>query len=444
MSMVSCCMHYSLKPDGIDSLNSSDADGRPSDSITHPLQQRYQIIAQIGQGGFGRTFLATDTAQPVQTNCVIKQLYRHEGNTSHREAEIAQFHQEVLQLAELGGHSQIPQLLDAFELDEQFYLVEEWVDGQTLEQELAEFGAFDEDGIRQLLHELLPVLQYIHDRRVIHRDIKPANIIRRHCDGTLVLVDFGAAKQVGSPNQLHTETLIGSAEYTAPEQTRGKAVFASDLYSLGVTCIHLLTQLSPFDLIDSSENVWIWRDYVTQPISPPLAKILDRLLASAIKRRYSSAAAVLDDLCLLSVNNNAPNDPLLPYPSVSAVLQPGVIQQWLPPDYAATVFEPDTQRWHYFSAPDQASTGERSTPGKSHRFPHRRDRSPEAMVSHLESATASNIELGWRIFTVLLFSATSIVASLTVMLAIEPYLVSKSSTMSGQTALPASINLEHK
>ena len=120
-------------------------------------------------------------------------------------------------------------------------IVQTFIDGQNLEQELEVEGAFNESKIRHLLRDLLPVLQFLHENHVIHRDIKPSNIIRRGSDGKLVLVDFGTARYVTGTFLARTGTVIGSAAYIAPEQLMGKAVYASDLYSLGVSCIHLLT-----------------------------------------------------------------------------------------------------------------------------------------------------------------------------------------------------------
>jgi serine/threonine protein kinase len=147
-----------------------------------------------------------------------------------------------------------------------------------------------------LLKDLLPVMEFIHSHRVIHRDIKPANIIRDRSTQKLFLVDLGAAKHATGSALAFTGTIIGSAEYTAPEQTRGKAVFASDLYSLGATCIHLLTQLSPFDLYDVSDGQWVWQDYLQSSVSPSLTQILNKLLENTTNRRYPSAIAVLSDL----------------------------------------------------------------------------------------------------------------------------------------------------
>ncbi len=269
------------------------------DSSVQPkayLNERYRVLDLIGQGGFGKTFLAIEESHSLQSPCVIKQLFLTDQNVDLQQKAVEQFYQEALQLCELGGHSQIPQLFDFFEQDGCFYLVQEWINGQNLEQELSESSPFNEAEIRQLLSELLPVLQFIHDHQVIHRDIKPANIIRRRVDQQLVLVDFGAAKCLTATELVHTGTMIGSAEYTAPEQLKGKAVFSSDLYSLGVTCLHLLTQQSPFALFDSSENIWRWRDFLDEPVSKSLGLILDKLLLSATRRRYQSASEVIEDL----------------------------------------------------------------------------------------------------------------------------------------------------
>src|ERR687885_2401295 len=277
------------------------------------LQKRYQALKLIGQGGFGRTFLAVDRGRPSKPRCVIKQFFPQQQGTNNAQKAAELFRQEARRLKELGKHPHIPALLAHIEQQGQQYLVQEFIEGQNLAQELAEEGAFNETQIRGLLISLLPVLNFIHERKVIHRDIKPANIIRRTSPplqtqgrapgthrkrGQLVLVDFGAAKFATGTALLKTGTSIGSAEYTAPEQIRGRAVFASDLYSLGVTCIHLLTQIPPFDLFDSSEDTWVWRDFLTSPVSNSLGRVIDKLLQSATKRRYQSVAEVARDLTL--------------------------------------------------------------------------------------------------------------------------------------------------
>ena len=288
-------MSYCLNPICADPQNLSEAEICHHCGTIVRLQAQYRAIHPIAQGGFGRTFLAVNEAEPSKPRCVIKQFFPQQQDSKLLKTASQLFEREAQRLEQLGHHPQIPALLTYLEQDHHRYLVQEWIDGQTLEQELAA-GAFTEDQIHQLLQDLLPVLQFIHQHHVIHRDVKPANIIRRRSDRSLVLVDLGAAKFASGTALLKTGTMIGSAEYTAPEQIRGKAEFSSDLYSLGVTCIHLLTQMSPFDLFDGTEGQWIWRDYLTAPVSDRLGTVLDNLLESATNRRYRSAEAAIADL----------------------------------------------------------------------------------------------------------------------------------------------------
>ncbi len=262
------------------------------------LKERYRSIQPIGSGGFGRTFLAVDEDIPSKPRCVIKQLYLQTQNSLILKKAVELFHQEAEHLDELGKHPQIPTLFAHFEQSKHLYLVQELIEGKTLQQELEQGGVFNETQIWELLRDLLPVLKFIHARQVIHRDIKPANIIRRRSDNKPVLIDFGVSKLISATGLLHTGTTVGSAEYMAPEQTKGKALPASDFYSLGVTCIYLLTHISPFDLIDIINNRWVWRDFLppgTQ-VSDRLGKILDQLLQHTIADRYQSASDVLQAL----------------------------------------------------------------------------------------------------------------------------------------------------
>ncbi|MGB3204338.1 MAG: serine/threonine-protein kinase [Crinalium sp.] len=259
------------------------------------LRERYRAIKPIGQGGFGRTFLAVDEDKPSKPPCVIKQFYPQAQGTSTVQKATELFNQEAVRLDELGRHPQIPELLAYFTQDDRQYLVQQFIDGQNLAEELAENGAFNEAQIRQLLNDLLQVLQFVHQRQVIHRDIKPENIIRNKSDRKLFLVDFGASKIVTNTSLYQQGTSIGSPEYVAPEQVRGQATFASDIYSLGATCIHLLTQISPFDLYDINEDAWVWQQYLTSNVNPDLGKILNKMLESVPSRRYQSVDEVLKD-----------------------------------------------------------------------------------------------------------------------------------------------------
>lgn len=350
-------MSYCLNPSCSHSQNSGDINYCLSCGNTLLLQARYRALKLIDRGRMGKTFLAVDELYPTKPCCVIKQFFPQDRDIDNQRKAANLFQREVQQLVLLGKHRQIPELLDYFEQDGQQYLVQEFIPGQNLEQELAETGAFNETKIRQLLNDLLPVLQFIHDHQIIHRDIKPANIIRRHCDDQLVLVDFGVAKYATEAALAQTGTLIGSAEYIAPEQIRGKAVFASDLYSLGISCIHLLTQIPPFDIFDSSEDAWVWRCYLGHPVSQSLGQILDKLLQNAIKHRYQSAAEALADLNYEPTqvaNKSAPTDEIdrrarLERSPDPTFVKPDNSPSSVAPEFSVTIFDPQTQSWHRLS-----------------------------------------------------------------------------------------------
>jgi serine/threonine protein kinase len=309
-------MSFCLNPDCIQPRNSPQAKFCQSCGSILLLGDRYRTLKPIGAGGFGRTFLAVDEYKPSKPRCVVKQFRPEEQGTRNLQKATALFVREAQRLEELGKHPQIPELLAYFEQDDRQYLIQEFIDGSNLAQELAESAAFEETQIRQLLQDLLPVLEFVHDRQVIHRDIKPENIIRRSTDNRFVLVDFGASKLATGTALGQTGTVIGSAGYVAPEQALGKAVFGSDLYSLGVTCIHLLTQIPPFELFDSSEGAWVWEDYlVDRYLSPSLKQILNKLLENGTSRRYASAAAVLKDLQSKSIAPPVSTTPKTSHPS---------------------------------------------------------------------------------------------------------------------------------
>ncbi|MBD2609757.1 serine/threonine protein kinase [Nostoc punctiforme FACHB-252] len=290
------------------------------------LKERYRAIKPIGQGGFGRTFLAVDEDKPSKPRCVIKQFYPQAQGTNTVQKAVELFNQEAVQLDELGKHPQIPELLAYFTQEDRQYLVQEFIDGQNLAQELAHKGAFSEAQIWQLLNDLLPVLKFCHVRQVIHRDIKPENIILRSSDGKLVLVDFGASKSATGTALNRTGTSIGSPEYVAPEQMRGRAIFASDIYSLGATCINLLTRRSPFDSYDTNNDTWIWQKYLKIPVSNALNRILNKMLESVPMRRYQTIDEVVKDLNQYS-KAATPTNTAKPIPQPPANSTPPVISQ---------------------------------------------------------------------------------------------------------------------
>jgi serine/threonine-protein kinase len=263
------------------------------------LRDRYRVVKPLGQGGFGATFLANDEALPGEPSCVIKQL-RPSGNAPHV-LQMARelFEREAKTLGKIGNHPQIPRLLDYFEEQEQFYLIQEYISGATLQQEIKLNGVLSEAGVKQFLSEILPLLQYIHEQKVIHRDIKPANLIRRTQDTRMVLIDFGAVK-----NQI-TQTAVSQSEQTAltayaigtpgfapPEQMAMRPVYASDIYALGVTCIYLLSAKTPKDLDYNPKTGEIMWEHMVQA-SDHLTSVLRKMLDVSVRHRYQSAEEVL-------------------------------------------------------------------------------------------------------------------------------------------------------
>ncbi len=291
------------------------------------LRDRYLPIAPIGQGGFGRTFKAIDEDKPSKPFCVIKQFFPQIEGTTAAQKAAELFTQEAIALEQLNDPN-IPKL-DAYFItpDGRQYLVQEFIDGQNLQAELIEQGTFTADKIRELLVTLLPTLAYFHELGLIHRDIKPENIIRRSDNRQLYLVDFGAAK-ITATNQSQG-TSIGTPEFMAPEQAWGRAFPASDLYSLGVTCLYLLTGISPFQLFEDDRGEWIWQKFLSQPIESQLATILDRLIATKPVERYQTAQAAITALA-----ENTPNLPseLDHSPIISAMSSPSNVitaaHQW--------------------------------------------------------------------------------------------------------------------
>ncbi|MBD2431470.1 MULTISPECIES: bifunctional serine/threonine-protein kinase/formylglycine-generating enzyme family protein [Fischerella] len=278
-----------------------------SNNFGNLLKNRFRVQEVIGEGGFGKTYLAQDVDR-LDAACVIKQFFPQVQGTAARTKAAELFKEEAKRLFELGeNHSQIPRLLAYFEQGSSLYLVQEFIEGETLLSYL-KHKAFSETEIWGLLFDLLPVLQFVHEHSVIHRDIKPENIIRRKSDSKLVLIDFGGAKQVTQTSLARQGTGIFTIGYAPSEQMAGYATPASDLYALGATCVRLLTRcLAVQDaygtlhdpLYDVVNAQWLWREILNEQgvkISEKLETILDKLLKHFVKERYQSAAEVLRDL----------------------------------------------------------------------------------------------------------------------------------------------------
>ena len=294
---MTCCLNPACQqPQNADDVEFCLSCGT---KLTVLLRGRYRVMRPIGQGGFGRTYLALDDDR-LKARCVIKQFSPQLQGTKALEKAVKLFEQEAVRLYELGEHPQIPALLAYFEHDKRLYLVQQFIEGNTLLQELAQNGVFIEQRIREVLAGILPILKFVHDHQVIHRDITPSNIIRRKFDNKLVLIDFGVAKLLSVEATNQPGTKIGTEGYAPIEQLRsGRAYPASDIYSLGATCLFLMTQVKPEDLYDPLEGRWLWRERLHEKgraISEPIAQILDKMLKDLVSERYPSAAAVMKDL----------------------------------------------------------------------------------------------------------------------------------------------------
>jgi eukaryotic-like serine/threonine-protein kinase len=261
------------------------------------LRGHYQIVRALSSGGFGQTFLAQDTDIPGNPVCVVKQLKPLSQTPAHLEIARQLFEREAQKLTLLGNHDQIPRLLAYFKENNEFYLVQEYIEGHTLDVELPLGQRWTEAQVVDLLQQMLTVLVYVHDEGVIHRDIKPPNIIRRQHNNKLVLIDFGAVKEVaqgvpGQPVTLVTGTQIGTVGYMPTEQGRGKPKPSSDLYALGMIGIQALTGRYPHQLEeDPNTGETVWQN-LTQ-VSPGLAQVLTQMTRYHFKDRYQRAVEAL-------------------------------------------------------------------------------------------------------------------------------------------------------
>ncbi|WP_414545113.1 protein kinase domain-containing protein [Nostoc sp. CCY0012] len=285
------------------------------------LNDRYQVIRTLGAGGFGETYLAEDTYMPSKRRCVVKQLRPIQNNPQIYQLVQERFQREAAILEALGGAAdQIPALYAYFCADGQFYLVQEWIEGETLTTKVQKQGLFSESAVQEILVNLLPVLEYVHSQHIVHRDIKPDNIMVRHRDGKSVLIDFGAVREsmatvFNSQGNPTSSIVIGTPGYMPSEQAAGRPVYSSDLYSLGLTAIYLLTAKQPQELeLDSQTGEIVWRQYANQ-INSTLAGVIDQAIAYHPRDRFTTARAMLDALQSIA-NPIPPTQPFFAPPPV--------------------------------------------------------------------------------------------------------------------------------
>jgi tetratricopeptide (TPR) repeat protein len=273
------------------------------------LAKRYQIIARLGQGGFGQTFLAEDEYLPGKQKCVVKQLKPQASDPFTLESARRLFATEAEILHQLGNHPQIPQLFAYFEENQEFYLVQEYIEGFDLGKELEKGEVKSEEEVILLLKEILTILEFVHQYRVIHRDLNPYNLIRRQKDSKLVLIDFGAVKQISTQvvqqGQSGCYTIaIGTPGYFPSEQAKGFPKLSSDIYAVGTIGIQALTGHLPHQLPIDPETVELnWHNLAK--VSPSFAQILDKMVRYDFRERYQTATEALQALNALTSNNSA-------------------------------------------------------------------------------------------------------------------------------------------
>jgi serine/threonine protein kinase len=259
---------------------------------------RYRILQQIGVGGFGLTYLAEDLQLPTRPKSVVKHLRPQISDEQTMTLANRLFQQEAEILYRLGGHPNIPSLIAHFKERGEFFLVQEFIEGHTIDREFTGGRRYNQKEIVQFLGQTLEILSFVHSQNVIHRDVKPSNLIRRASDGNIFLIDFGAVKQVGaaSPQTTNGATFstitIGSHGYMPMEQMAGNPNFSSDIYALGLVAIEALTGIKPLELPKhATTNEFLWSHKAQ--LSPGLERFIAKLVRMDFRQRYASATEAL-------------------------------------------------------------------------------------------------------------------------------------------------------
>ncbi|APB33263.1 serine/threonine protein kinase [Gloeomargarita lithophora Alchichica-D10] len=300
------------------------------------LDNRYQVHQLLGSGGFSRTYLAQDTRRPGQPVCVVKQLVHRASDPEQLAFVRRLFRQEGEILERLGEQDQIPRLLAYFEQKEEFFLVQEYIEGLSLEQELTLPPVWNETQVLNFLKDVLTTLTFVHAQNVIHRDIKPSNLIRRHSDQKIVLLDFGAVKRIHSgdtPADGQSTLGLGTTGYAPLEQVEGRPRPGSDIYALGVMAIQGLIGVNPLQIPEDDQGELLWQ---VPNLHPTLTAVLRRMTRRYYWDRYDRTAAVLQDLATVEKHLYEPPETLL-LPKVGNLSRQG--------DIVLVDDQPERLRW---------------------------------------------------------------------------------------------------
>ncbi|MEO1671525.1 MAG: protein kinase [Cyanobacteria bacterium J06631_2] len=293
------------------------------------IQGRYYVVRQLGRGGVGVTFLAQDQ-QCFDSQCVVKQLKPKTVNPQTLAIARRLFNREAEIMNRLGHCDRIPRLLAYFEQDNEFFLVQELIEGHDLSQEILTGKPWSEKKTVALLQDVLEVLLIVQQHSVIHRDLKPSNLMRRRQDEKIILIDFGSVKQVSTQiidaaGQIKQTVAVGTKSYMPMEQMMGRPGFYSDIYALGVIAIQALTGVSPqeFPINDDGEIIWRNKLDARTNYQPRFLDLLDQMIRYRHQDRYTSAGVVLADLKQLDANqNNSRETVILPKTNAASKPQP--------------------------------------------------------------------------------------------------------------------------
>ena len=378
------------------------------------LASRYHILKNIGSGAFGVTFLAEDENIPTQPKCVVKQLQPLVNDPNHFAQAKKLFEKEAATLAKVGTHNQIPYLKDYFEEGGDFYLVQDFIDGTPLDQELSSGEPWSQEEAIALLQDCLSLLDFIHAQSppIIHRDIKPANLIRRREDGKIVLVDFGAVTESFQTKLVKSTVAIGTRGYMPTEQIRGKPRPSSDIFALGMVVIQALIGLNPINLPEDENGELVWQyteDEAGQlhprvSLSRGFAEVLSKMIRHDFKDRYQSAREVIEAL----ENLNCQPEPqatsvILPQEFDASSLPESTPEAPIPPTEAETVKQDSTipeqetvqqqsvAQEQASSLPDQELSSGKESSSASPVAPATKEKASNGFVTWLQSPTAKNL-----------------------------------------------------